>query len=201
MGVCCLLELDLSASDAVHGVLFTLLQLAHFIKMQVFHLSAERLHLVAVLGCLIDADARNFELLETFYLSLQIVLIASFALLLVLEHALLERFEGSSPLHVFGLEEVLVDATKLFIEAQHVTAHVLCLALNRRTAWRQRFLCINAVDHVGDERSAICLVQNVLVSLEAEHIDHLLLRPLLARLPKTESSLILVNLRQHYLPS
>ena len=58
--------------------------------MQVFHLRTERLHLVSIFSGLVDADTRNFEFFQTFYLGLQIVLIAGLTLLLVFEHALLQ---------------------------------------------------------------------------------------------------------------
>ena len=83
-------ELEFARSDPVHGIFLTGLELLDFVEVESFHLLAERLHLVTVSACFFDSDATHFEFFQASDLRLQIVGVARLALLLVLEHSLLQ---------------------------------------------------------------------------------------------------------------
>ena len=70
----------------------------------------------------------------------------------------------------------MVDSAELLVQAEHITADVLRLAVARCLAWSQRFLGLDPVDDVIQQRRAVLLVKDVLIGLQAKHVNDLLLR-------------------------
>ena len=83
-------ELKFTRSDPIHGIFLTSLELFDFVEVESFHLLAERFHLVTVSSCFFDSDATHFEFFQASNLRLQVIGVARLALLLVLEHSLLQ---------------------------------------------------------------------------------------------------------------
>ena len=99
----CFFKLDFTASDAFHCILFTSLELTHLVQVQMFHLLPECFHLVTILGSLFNPNPRHLKLFQAFNLTLEVILKPRLTLLLILEHALLQRFERRRPFHILGL--------------------------------------------------------------------------------------------------
>ena len=75
----------------------------------------------------------------------------------------------------------MINSAQFLIESQHVRIEVLRLAVARGFAGGEGLLSFNSINYVAQKWSRIRLVQYMLISLEAEHVDHFSLREDLLR--------------------
>ena len=98
-----LFDLSFLVLDAVDGLLLSLFELLDLLQMQPLHLISKLVQFLSVLLGFLHPNFGNFEFLESFDLSLEVVLVLLVLFPLILHHALFQSLEGHRPLDLDSL--------------------------------------------------------------------------------------------------